>query len=458
MPQPFDIIIRNGQVVNADGSVHLDVGIRGSKIVALSAAIEDAGETEIDAAKRLVFPGFIDGHTHMGIPIMGTHSIDDFESGSVAAACGGITTIVDFTVQQPGEALHESVKERLDKADSKSHVDYALHVNVTDQPHKRLVEIPELIRSGYSAFKVFSTYREAGMMITWPEFRAVLDVVHRNGGLLFLHAEDNALIEAQTAQNVTAGHKAAIYHARSRTSEAEAKAIAAAAQIARELDARLYIVHLSSRAGLEAALEARALGAKLILETCPQYLVLTEEKYEQRNGHYWITTPALRTQEDTEALWQAVAGGDIDVVATDHCPFTVEQKNAAMGTFHLTPNGLPGVETLFPLLYSYGVARGRISQERLVELLATAPARYLGLDERKGTIQPGADADIVVWNPNTPWQIQAPLMHGKADWSPYEGMDISGRVEHVFLRGQPLVTDTEFVGQQIQGRCLHRKQ
>jgi len=456
MAQPFDIIIRNGQVVNADGSARLDVGIRGGKIVALSAAIEETGDTEIDATDRLVFPGFIDVHTHMGIPIMDTHSIDDFESGSVAAACGGVTSIVDFTVQQPGQTLRESVEVRLGKAESKAHVDYALHVNVTDKPLQRVAEIPELIRSGYSAFKVFSTYRQAGMMITWPEFREVLDVVHQNGGLLFLHAEDNALVETQTAHNVASAHKAPIYHARSRTSEAEAKAVTTAARIARELEAPLYIVHLSSRAGLEAALEARAVGAKLLLETCPQYLVLTEEKYLGDNGHHWITTPALRTEEDTKALWQAVTSGDIDVVATDHCPFTTDQKNAA-GAFHLTPNGIPGVETLFPLLYTCGVVPGRISKERLVELLAATPAVRLGLDERKGVVRRGADADVVIWNPNATWRVQASLMHGNADWSPYEGMDISGKVEHVFLRGQPLVTDGEFVGQRVHGQCLHTK-
>ncbi len=457
MKPQLDILIKNGEVASDKGTSRLDIGISGEKIVALGPALSSDTGQVIDAAGRIVFPGLIDSHTHMGIPIMGTHSIDDFESGSVAAACGGVTTIVDFTVQDAGQTLAEAIDVRVARADGKAHVDYALHVNVTDQPLARIAEIPDLIGRGFSAFKVFSTYREAGMMITWPEFRQVLAAVDGHGGLLFLHAEDNDMIERQTRENVDAGHKGAIYHARSRTAEAEATAITAAAEIAAELDARLYIVHLSSEQGLEAALAARRKGTKLILETCPQYLVLSEEKYLGADGHRWITTPPLRTQNDAEALWQAIAGGEVEVVATDHCPFTLDQKEMGNGAFHLTPNGIPGVETLFPLLYTFGVSKGRISLARLVEVLACRPAELFGLHDRKGRIAVGCDADLLLWDPAPKWQIQPQLMHGKADWSPYAGMEIAGRAEGVFLRGKLLVRDGQFVGEYVRGQLLRNR-
>lgn len=451
----FDLIVRNGNVVTDEGEERLDVGVRAGQIAVLAPDLADAHALKkIDASGKLVFPGFIDAHTHMGIPIMDTDSCDDFESGSVAAACGGVTTIIDFTVHQLGQTLRESVQERLSKAEGKSHIDFALHVNVTDQSEQRLGEIPTLIEEGFTAYKVFSTYRQAGMMVTWPEFRMVLRTVHRHAGLLCLHAEDNDLVEAQTDQNIAAGHRDAIYHPRSRTPEAEATAISRAAEIAEELDASLYIVHLSSRAGLEAGLRAKERGVKLILETCPQYLVLSEEKYLEQNGYHWITTPPLRTEEDSEALWQALADGHIEVVATDHCPFTVAQKECGRGAFHLTPNGLPGVETLFPLLYTYGVATGRISQARLVQVLAKRPAEIFGLAARKGTLAVGADADLVVWDPAATDVITADKLHGNADWSPYEGLEISGRLNYTILRGEILVEQGEFLGDKVFGNLL----
>jgi len=450
----FDLLISNGEVVTEMGKQNIDIGILNRKIAALQPNIRVEASQKIDATNKLVLPGFIDAHTHMGIPIMNTHSIDDFESGSIAAACGGVTTIIDFTVQEKGQSLRESVDVRIEKARGKSHVDYGLHVNITDEPEKRVSEIPRLIEEGLSIYKVFSTYRQIGMMITWDEFRQVLKAVNENGGLLCLHAEDNGRIESMTAENVDAGNLAAIYHPRSRTAEAEAKAITRSAEIAGELDAQLYIVHLSSRAGLEAGLKAREQGVKLFLETCPQYLMLSEEYYKKENGHYWITTPPLRTKEDSEALWQALADDQIEVVATDHCPFTIAQKEEGSKQFHLTPNGLAGVETLFPLLYTYGVVEGRITLEQMVQLLAKNPAEIFGLSTRKGSISIGADADLVIWDPASENVLHAENLHGNGDWSAYEGRPISGRLETTILRGQALVENGTFVGQKIFGNLL----
>lgn len=451
----FDLLLKNGEVLLPEGPAHVDVGVSEGRIVALVSSLPEQNASRvIDATGHLVFPGFIDAHTHMGIPIKDTTSADDFESGSIAAAFGGVTTILDFTVQDPGQSLREAVEVRVEKAQGHAHVDFGIHVNVTDEPLEHLEQIPELIADGFTSFKVFSTYREAGMMIPWQEFREVMRVVNQHGGVLMLHAEDNDIVEESTAQYVDAGDRAPICHPRSRPATAEAKAIRDAGTIAAELEAPLFIVHLSSRAGLEAGLEVRSQGATIYLETCPQYLVLTEEKYEEEDGHLYITTPALRTQADAEALWQALAAGQIQSVGTDHCPFTREQKDSHAGVFHLTPNGMPGVETLFPLLYTYGVRSGRITLTQMVDLLATNPARIFGIDTRKGSIREGADADFVIWDPDGESTLTAARLHGNADWSPYEGMKIAGRLAYTILRGQVLVENERFVGKDVKGELL----
>lgn len=453
----LDLLIRNGNVVREGDVTRADVGVRDGKIVALAPGLPGVAARTIDASHKLVFPGFVDAHTHMGIPIKDTTSADDFASGSRAAAFGGVTTILDFTVQRPGQTLREALLERIALAEAQSHVDFGIHVNVTDRPASHLAEIPALIAEGFNSFKLFSTYREAGMMSTWSDVRAVMGAVAAQGGVVLLHAESNEIVERETARQINAGMTAAICHARSRPAEAEAAAIREAGAIARDTGARLYIVHLSSRAGLEAGLEARAQGAEIYLETCPQYLVLDESRYEAENGHYYITTPALRTRADAEALWEALAAGEIDTVGTDHCPFTREQKESAGGVFHLTPNGMPGVETLFPLLYTYGVAEGRIGVQRLVRVLAENPARIFGIEDRKGALEIGRDADFTIWDPEAETTIAAPRLHGKADWSPYEGMRIAGRLAHTILRGQVLVEGDRFVGEDIYGELLRAR-
>lgn len=447
----FDLLITGGEVVTARNSEKLDIGVRDGKIVELAHSLKAPALRKIDANDKLVFPGFIDAHTHMGIPIMDTRSSDDFESGSIAAAFGGVTTIIDFTVHEKDQMLKDSVETRIKKAQGKCYVDYGLHVNITDEPDIRLWEIPELVEEGFTSFKVFSTYREAGMMVNWDQFSLILDKVHQHGGLLMLHAEENDIIEATTRDIISTGNTRAILHAFSRTPDAESSAIFTAAEIAIALEAPLYIVHLSSYAGLEVALEARDLGCELYLETCPQYLILDDEYYNRQNGHFYIATPPLRSRDDQELLWEALADGEIDVVATDHCPFTAAQKNRGDGVFYRTPNGLPGVETLFPLMYTYGVKKGRISLQRLVQLLAKNPAKIFGLYPRKGTIEIGSDADLVIWNPNKEYEITADKLHGSADWSPYEGMRISGKLEYTILRGQILVQGEDFPGKDIRG-------
>lgn len=456
MMNKFDVIIKNGEVVFPDGVKTVDFAVKAGKFAAIGKALTPGARKVIDAMGKLVLPGIIDPHTHMGIPIKTTTSADDFRTGSEAAAFGGVTTILDFTVQQPGESIRAALERRIAKARGKSSIDFGIHVNITDQPEKWLHQIPELIAEGFSSFKVFSTYREAGMMIDWQQFRDVLRTIDAHGGLLMLHAEDNEIVETRTAENLNAGHRAAIFHARSRPAEAEAAAIERAAQIAGELGARLYIVHVSSRAGLEAGMRAKDRGVKIYLETCPQYLLIDESKFFEENGHYYIATPALRTKKDCEALWQGVVNGAIDTIGTDHCPFTRAQKDAWEGQFQNCPNGLPGVETSFPLLYTYGVKTGKTSMSRLVELMSANPAKIFSINDRKGEIRVGADADFFIWNPAAETTLSAKNLHGAADWSPYEGLKIAGKLAATFVRGEQIVADGKFrdkagFGQMLRG-------
>lgn len=450
----FNVLIKNGLAALPPGLQQVDIGIRGEKIAALGARLNASADLTLDAAGQIVLPGLIDPHVHMGIPIKDTWSADNFTTGSTAAAFGGVTTILDFTVQQPGQSLRQALDDRLTRAHAQCHVDYGVHVNITDQPLTHLNEIPELIAAGFNSFKVFSTYREAGMMIAWPDFRAVLAVIAQHGGLLMLHAEDNDIVESLTARHLTEGRRAPIYHARSRPAEAEARAIEQAAAIAGDLGAPLYVVHVSSRLGLEAGLRARARGVNIYLETCPQYLALDESRLAGPNGHWYIATPALRTRADAEALWEALAADAIDAVGTDHCPFTRTQKDAPGGHFAYTPNGIPSVETRLPLLATLGVAAGRLTWPQLVRVCAANPARLFGLDGRKGALAVGMDADIAIWNPAQAWVIEADNQHGSADWTPYAGQPVQGQLSALFLRGQLIIQDGRYLGDEVWGRLL----
>lgn len=451
----FDLLILNGLVALPGELARLDIGVREGKIAALTPNLGDAAAAyTIDATGQLVFPGFIDCHTHMGIPIKDTWSADDFASGSRAAAWGGITTILDFTVQAPGQSYHNALLERRGRAQRQCHIDYGLHVNLTDNNPAWQPEIGQLIADGFTSFKAFTTYREAGMMIEPADLRRLLGEIGRHGGLLMLHAEDDELVSQATQANQAAGRLAPIYHARSRPAAAEAKAIRDAAAVAREAGAPLYIVHLSSQAGLEAGLEARAKGTTIYLETCPHYLLMTEGMFERPNGHWYITTPPMRTAADAEALWQALADGHIDTVATDHCPFTIAQKESGGQDFSRTPNGLPGVATLFPLLYTYGVQDERISLARLLELLAENPARIFGLAQRKGQIALGLDADLVVWDERVMTKVNAAEIPGAADWNPYQNVVVGGKVTFTVSRGRVLIAKGQFVGPDVWGECL----
>jgi len=406
-------LLKNGIIVNADGQKHEDVLIENKKISAIG-DVQSANSNVniIDCTDRLIFPGIIDAHTHMGIPIKDGNSADDFESGSKSALNGGVTTIIDFTVLGKNQSLKESVLERK-RLSEKSIIDVTLHCNITRFEKSILAEIPEIIKMGITSFKVFTTYKEAGMMLTYKEIEEVSRIIANNGGLLMVHAEDNAVIEKATSPLLHRNLTHPKYHAIARPAEAEEVAIDYIANMAEKTDCEFYIVHLNTAQGLKIAKQSN----KIFIETCPQYLLLNDSVYENNDGQMFVASPPLRKPNDCEALWKGVIDGSIDVVATDHCPFMLKDKQSGI-PFQNIPNGMGGVETLFPVMLAQFMER-KIDLSRLVQLMSTNPAKIFNLFPQKGNISVGSDSDLVIVNPkdiSTDWIDK---LASKTDWNAY---------------------------------------
>ncbi len=429
----YDLVIRGGLVVTPEGVVHADVAVLGGRIARVEPGIRDPAAQEVVADGLHVLPGAVDAHVHLGVPIAGTWSRDDHRTGTLAALCGGVTTVGDFTVQDPGEGLVASIERRRDAASSGTWSDWFLHANVTSVTPAVLDEVPLAVASGVRSFKVFLAY--PGMRIGPEVLREVLRRVGAAGGLLMAHCEDQDVVDRAVAERVARGLVAARHFFGSRPPEAEARAIEVLGGIARDLGHPAYVVHLSSAAGLRAALDARRAGARLHIETCPQYLLLSPRPPRGLRPEHLVCAPPLRRTRDRIALLRALARGDIEVLATDHCPFTSSQKAAGAHDFRRVPGGLPGVETLLPLAYDLAL-RGALPLERLARVLAEAPARLFGLEDRKGAVREGLDADLVLADPAGETRVTATRLHSATDCNPYEGRALRGRLTAVYLRGR----------------------
>lgn len=449
------ILIKNGTIVRSDAIIQSDILINEQIIQNISSHIDDDEAQIYDASGYYIFPGFIDAHTHMGVPIRQTTSADDFDSGTRAALYGGVTTIIDFTVQRPGESLLASLERRQHEANGRASVDYALHCNVTDWEAIQDDEFKQIMDRGVMSFKVFTAYREAGMQLNDRQIMEVLWQVKQVGGIVMVHAENGDLIDFLIDQYVRFNKTAPAYHALSRPAEAEIEAVARVSTFNKFIQCPLYFVHLSTRGAVEIAATLKQNNQQVFLETCPQYLFFDQAVYNREDGHRFIAAPPFRSAQDVQFLWQALSKGWIDVVATDHCPFSLEQKEMGQKQFHRTPNGLPGVETLFTILYNEGVRKDRLTLNDLVRLIAEEPARRFGLFPRKGKLAENSDADLVIFDPNGAGQIQAKKLHSQIDWSPYEGLPTQGRISAVMLRGQWLLKDGQAIAENWhQGRFI----
>jgi dihydropyrimidinase len=450
-------LIKGGIVITEKGEILADVAIDNQRISAVGSDLPSSpGRITLDATGKYVLPGVIDAHTHFALRSRGTITADDFESGTKAAICGGVTTVIDFADQIPGLSLAQAAQARIDEAKPHVATDFALHMTMTKAPDNLDRELEDLLKLGVGAVKLFTTYRAAGYLLEKDVFIRVSKAAHRAGLLVTVHAEDNDFVESLEAQMKAAGKTAPSYHAASRPREAEALAIKNTASILGEAGLPVYFVHVSSGPGLEAVREARGKGYSIYAETAPHYLILTSRVYTGDNAREFIMTPPLRESCDIDALWDGVLSREFHVIATDHCSFTRKQKAQGTSCFDTLP-GIPGVETLLPLVHHEGVARRGMPLSELVRMLSYDPARLFGLYPRKGVITPGADADIVIFDPNLRKTITSCSQHSKADYTPYEGMTVSGYPSTVLLRGEVVYDNEKFLGVAGSGEFIASK-
>jgi len=458
----MSVLVKGGLIVTSTGSYHADVFADGDKIKAIGTDLDYPADEVIDASGKYVLPGAIDPHTHLQMPFMGTHAQDDYQTGTIAAACGGVTTVVDFDLQQKGESLIEAIERKQSWADGKVAVDYSLHPAVMDPRPEVIQEVKKAcLEYGTPSFKIFMVY---DFRVDDATMIKLLEETKKYGGLVQVHAENVYIIQHLNETLEKEGKLTPYYHAVSRPNIAEEEAIFRAAKMVELTGSRIYIVHLSSKEGLFKVKEARDHGINVYAETCPQYLLLDEERYKEPGfqGAKYVMSPPLRTKESNEALWGGLTSGDLQVVATDHCPFDFEGKKDMNGKddYKVIPNGAPGIETLLILLHSEGVVKGRISLERMVDVLSTGTARMFGLKD-KGSVTVGKDADFVIFDPDQKFTITQSKLHMNVDYTPYEGMEITGMPQAVYSRGKRVAewqdNHVEFVGEIGRGRFIKRE-
>jgi dihydropyrimidinase len=453
----MDAIIRNGTIITADATTQADLGIANERIVQIGGVFGEASRV-IDATGCFVLPGGVDVHTHLDSASFDTQSADDFRSGTIAAACGGTTTIVDFCTQSRGKSLAAAIAEWDGKATDKAAIDYGYHMIVVDMSDDVYDELAGLPDKGIPSFKLFMAYRGMNMV----DDGALLKALHQakvSGALVMVHAENGDAADYLRDAFVAEGKTAPIYHGLSRPPRVEAEATARAIALAEIVGSSIYIVHLTCRESLEELVRGRLRGVDAIAETCTQYLYLTLDDLRRPGfeGAKFVFTPPPRSVDDQEALWNALGNRLLEAVSSDHSSWLFKgHKDKGIDDFRKIPNGVPGIEERLMMVYQ-GVNEGRISLNRFVDVVATRPAQIFGMFPRKGTIAIGSDADIVIWDPNASMTIRQSSMHGAMDYSCYEGCTVRGVPRTVLLRGKVVVADGQYVGTPGEGRFIKRE-
>ncbi len=452
------VLIRNGHIFTAVDSYTADILLDNGKIRTIGIDLEAEADKTIDAAGKYVIPGGVDPHTHLDFPFGGTVSADDFRTGTIAAAVGGTTSIVDFAVQKRGHSLSQALEEWHQKAGGRAAIDYGFHMIVQDLPDSRLAELDDMVGQGVTSFKMFMAYKGAVMVDDDTIFRAMVRAAD-NGALVCLHAEHGDMIDVLVKGALAKGNTAPKFHASTRPTITEAEATHRAIRMAEVAGAPVYFVHLSCADALQEVQAARSRQKYVYAETCPQYLTLDNSRYDQEGfeGAKYVLTPPLRDKWHQAELWNGLRRDDLQVVSTDHCAFRFsDQKTMGKDDFSKIPNGGPGIENRFSLLYTNGAASGLLTMNRLVEIFSTTPAKLFGLFPRKGTIAVGSDADIVVFDPNQESVISAQTHHMNVDYNLYEGMKVKGVPQVVVAGGQVVVEDGKYIGAPGSGRFLKR--
>ena len=448
------LLIKNGLVVDTEWTRHSDILVEGSRIrrIARNISVEDCPEDVhvVDATGLCVLPGIIDAHTHYHLVSRGTVTADSFLEGSKLASYGVVTTVVDFADDNKVSLL-SSTKDRLKEMREMS-IDYALHQGVYAYRDSIRAELNQMKNAGVGAIKIFTTYKNVGYLVEKrEELKEIFSAAKELGILVCVHAEDDSIV-TEISENWK-GQFRPEDHPDLRPSEAEAKAIRYVGEIAGELDMPIYIVHVSSKAGIETIRDLREKGVKVIAETTPHYLFLDRSKLSGPEGPLYVMTPPLRTKEDNDALQEALVDGGIQVVATDHCSFTREQKLESSDVRTIYP-GIPGTEELLPLIYNFGHVSGQLSIGQIVNLLSTGPAKAFGLYPKKGVLQEGSDADIVLFDPSEIWTISSATTHSASHYTPYEGMTVMGRVKMTYLRGRLIMGHDIYLGLEGDGQFV----
>jgi dihydropyrimidinase len=461
------ILIRNGTVVVGEDVAEQDVLIEGETIKAVGTRLGFAADEEVDAKGLLVLPGAIDPHVHFNETNKGQNGVHDYFTGGRAAAFGGTTTIVDFADQIHGKPLLTVLDVKKDQADGMAVIDWNVHPIINQVTAEVLEEIPQVVAAGLPTIKCFMTFRsltgesavnmfsgKPGRIISDEDYVSLTSQLREAGGMLMVHAEDSTIIDKIALDKMARGETSAIDHARCRPAEAEASAIRRIVGVARETGGRVYVVHLSSIDGLREVTDARAQGLPVWAETCPHFLIFTDEKLKREDGYKWVGSPPLRDEATQEALWEGLGDGRISVAATDDCAFSLEAKLAGAENFDLCPEGMPGIEPRLTVLYSEGVAKGRITLPQLVDMVSAAPAKLFGLAPKKGSLAPGADADVVLFDPSTRWTMTQESLHMASDYTSYEGVEVTGKVAKVYSRGELIVDGEQFLASPGRGRFV----
>lgn len=449
-----DLLIRNGRVVTAIDDFMADILVRQGRIVAIGTELDATLTEEVDATGKLVFPGVIDPHTHVGWP----GAADDFVTGTKAAACGGVTCIVEYALQFKGNSLHDSLGAWHTKADDRSCVDYAFHLVISDFNSRTRAEIGEIIAEGVPSFKLFMTSRHSGGLgVNDGTIYGVMHEVAQHHGVVNLHCENDDLIEFLISNFRDLGLLTPEYHARSRPPIVEAEAIQRAAFLAGVTGCTMYVPHLSSGLGLDVIRSARARNVTVHAETCPQFLVHTDEVYRRADAVNYVMSPPIKGETDQDTLWSGLAAEEIGTVGSDHCPYDSTRKREFSHDFTKIPNGVPGVETILPILYSEGVRQGRLTLQQLVKVTSYNAARTFGLLPRKGSIAVGADADLVIFDPQRTVSLRGEHLHSNIDYSIYDDLTVTGYPAMTILRGEVIYQDGKFVGVPGYGRYVPRR-
>lgn len=450
----YDLVIKNGKIVTAEGSYHADIGVQGNTIAAIGHDL--SGEREIDASGKLVTPGAIDGHVHMRLVLPEYTSSDTFATGTRAAALGGTTAIVDFVECQPDEPMVDALARRRAEADPQVAIDYGLHMTIGPDEIKKLDQVPAAYHAGCGSYKLYMAY---GYYLDDGQLLQALQAIQKVNGLPVVHAENWKVITTLIAQNLAAGHSSPEWHPRSRPALTEGESVGRVIDLARFANTPVHIFHVGCDESVARIAMARMMGVPVTGETCPQYLALTDALYSREGvaGALPVCAPPLRSEMHRRRMWSALRDGSLQVITTDHCPFWLADKKRGYdtGDFSRIPGGVPSIEVRFPLIYSEGVVNGQLTENEWVALCCTRPAKLFGFD-RKGVIAVGYDADLVVFDPSAIWTVSTDTLHENCDWTPYEGIAIQGKVNVTVSRGRVIVDDGVFVGMAGGGEFVKR--